>query len=313
MMTTITKTFKGSDGKDIFYHNWEPENDGRIKGVVQIAHGMSEHSARYARFAKVLTGAGFAVYANDHRGHGQTAGALSNVGYFEEGNFWDAAVDDMYQLNQLIKNRYSTESVFIVGHSMGSMLARHYVTLHGDSIDGVVFSGTGGDPGLLGVVGSWIAKTVCFFQGRKAISQLLDTLSFGKFNDAFKPNRTVSDWLSRDNAEVDKYVSDPYCGVVFSAGFFADLLYGVGIINSQKTYAATPKNLPILLLAGDKDPVGDNGKGVKEVFGNYEKAGIKDVHCTLYKDGRHEMLNETNRDEVMNFILNWIKERVNNK
>ncbi len=306
----MTNSFKGKDGQSIFYHQWTPDNDGPIRGVVQIAHGMSEHSARYARFAERLTKAGFAVFANDHRGHGQTAGEISNVGYFEDGNFWDAAIDDLAQFNKIIRNQYATQPIFLFGHSMGSMLARHYVTLHGDTIKGVVYSGTGGDPGVLGVVGNWIAKTVSFFYGRKTVSPLLDKLSFGKFNDEFKPNRTDFDWLSKDNVEVDKYVNDPYCGVIFTAGFFVDLLYGVNIINSKSTYEKTNKDLPILLVAGDRDPVGDSGKGVKEVFDNYKAAGQKDIYNMLYKDGRHEMLNETNRNEVMDYIINWMEERV---
>ncbi|MGB0840449.1 MAG: lysophospholipase [Chitinophagales bacterium] len=312
-MISTNNTFSAAkDQKTVFYRTWLPENKDDIRAVVQLAHGLAEHGARYERFAKALTHQGYAVYINDHRGHGETAGELSQVGYYEDGNFWKDALADMRQLNEVIQATHPNQSIFLFGHSMGSLLFRHYLALYGNdpSLKGAILSGTGGDPGVLGVVGTWIAKIACFFKGRKTVVQLLDMLSFGKFNDAFKPNRTKYDWLSRVNGEVDKYVADPYCGVIFTAGFFVDLLEGIKIINSTSTYKNTPNTLPIFLFAGDKDPVGDNGKGVKQVYEAYQKAGIKNVSCTLYPDGRHEMLNETNKEEVTKAVINWIEAQI---
>ena len=305
-MKSKEMTFPAEDGTKIYYHQWLPEKKESVKAVVQIAHGMAEHSNRYAGFAKALTKDGYAVYANDHRGHGQTAGSLENVGYFADQDGWNLVVDDMYQLTQRIKKDYPNVPVFLFGHSMGSFLSRQYIFLYGNELKGVILSGTGGDPGLLGKIGSLVAKRESKNKGDKFRSQLLKKLSFGKFNKAFKPNRTEFDWLSRDDTEVDKYVKDPYCGGDFTAGFYQDLMYGLRAINNQKNTQKVPKNLPVYLFSGDKDPVGNKTKGVKQIFKVYEKAGVKDVSCKFYKDGRHEMLNETNREEVFKDIISWL-------
>lgn len=309
-METKTTTFQADDGKEIFYHQWLPEDKERIKAIVQIAHGMAEHSKRYHRFAEALTKEGFAVYANDHRGHGQTAGSLENVGYFADENGWNLVVEDMHKLTETIKSNHPNIPVFLFGHSMGSFLSRNYIFRYGNDIQGVILSGTGGDPGLLGKIENFVAKRESKNKGKKFRSPLLKNLSFGKFNNAFKPNRTEFDWLSRDDAEVDTYVNDPYCGGDFTAGFYEDLLSGLGVVNSFKNTRKVPKNLPIYLFSGEKDPVGNNTKGVKQIFKAYQKAGIKDVTCKFYKDGRHEMLNEINREEVFSDIIIWLNDHM---
>lgn len=298
-------TITTSDQCSVFVYKWVPDG-GTVKGVVQIAHGMAEHAGRYARYAKALNEAGYAVFANDHRGHGKTAGSLENVGYFADSDGWVRVVEDMRLVTETIKKELPDVPVFIFGHSMGSFLSRHYAFLFGQDIQGLVLSGTGGDPGLLGVVGCKIAKWESRLRGKKARSQLLTSMSFGSFNKAFRPNRTEFDWLSRDPSEVDKYVDDPYCGEMFTAGFFFDLLSGLREINRPANVARTPENLPIHLLAGDNDPVGDNGKGVIQIHDKYKKAGIKRLTIKLYPDGRHEMLNETNREEVYQDIIAWL-------
>ena len=306
-MTGKEQTFQAADGKSIVYYKWTPANARGVKAVLQIAHGMAEHAARYDRFASFLTEHGFAVFANDHRGHGKTAGSQEAIGYIEDGDFWEKAVADMRSLYGIAKAEFQGLPYFIFGHSMGSFLSRHYISKYGNELSGSILSGTGGDPGFLGKIGAFIAWVESLFKGQKKPSPFLDTLSFGKFNSEFKPNRTGHDWLSKDEKEVDKYVADPTCGSVFTTGFFIDLLNGIGIINSPKTFYDTPKDLPIYLFAGALDPVGDRGKGVTEVFQKYQKAGVKDVHCKLYENGRHEMLNETNREEVYEDILLWLE------
>ncbi len=308
-MTEDTFIFEGSDKKEIFTHKWLP-GDGsetlNIKAAVQIAHGMAEHSARYNSFAKMLTDNNFAVYANDHRGHGQTAGSLENLGYFSDTNGWDLVIEDMSLLTTRIKNNHPNVPIFLFGHSMGSFLCRDYMFTFGNNIAGVILSATASDPGLLGNVGIMISKIESLIKGGKAKSTLMDSLSFGSFNKAFRPNRTKFDWLSRDNAEVDKYVDDPFCGTVFTAGFFNDLLRGIKKINRDENIRNTPKDLPVYLFSGSDDPIGDFTKGVKKIFAVYEKAGIKDLTIKFYKDGRHEMLNEINQKEVYNDIINWL-------
>jgi len=304
-MIADTFTFKGTDKKEIFAHKWLPENESNLKAVVQIAHGMAEHSARYKGFAKKLTANNFGVYANDHRGHGQTAGTVENLGYFDDGNGWDLVVGDMNQLTNIIKKNHSDIPVFLFGHSMGSFLSRDYMFTYGGNTAGVILSATAGDPGLLGRLGIIISKIESTIKGKKTQSPLMDKLSFGSFNKIFKPNRTDFDWLSRDDTEVDKYVDDPFCGTVFKAGFFNDLLNGIQKINNYSNIQNIPKDLPVYLFAGSDDPVGDFTKGVKKVYKNFENAGIKDLSIKFYENGRHEMLNEINRDEVTHDIINW--------
>ncbi|MCK5097818.1 MAG: alpha/beta hydrolase [Desulfobacteraceae bacterium] len=307
-MITDTFKFKGSDGKEIFSHKWLPENGTKLQAIVQIAHGMAEHSARYQRFAEMLTENNFGVYAHDHRGHGQTAGTIENLGYFADNNGWDLVVSDMNQLTKTIKNNHRHVPVFLFGHSMGSFLSRDYIFTYPGNINGVILSATACDPGLLGYVGIIISKIEGMLRGRKAQSPLMNSLSFGSFNKPFKPNRTDFDWLSRDNAEVDKYIDDPFCGTVFKAGFFNDLVKGIKKINKPSNINSTPKDLPVFFIAGSNDPVGDFSKGVKKVYQDYEKAGMNNLSIKFYEDGRHEMLNETNRKEVFKDIINWLEQ-----
>jgi alpha-beta hydrolase superfamily lysophospholipase len=312
-MFADTFTFKGSDGKEIFTHKWLPKKESdkseveKIKAVVQIAHGMAEHSARYKRFAEKLTANNFGVYANDHRGHGQTEGTIENLGYFADNNGWDLVVSDMNQLTSIIKNTYPNVPLFLFGHSMGSFLCRDYMFTFSSNIAGVILSATAGDPGLLGNLGIIISKIESMIKGKKTQSPLLDNLSFGSFNKPFKPNRTKFDWLSRDNAEVDKYVDDPFCGTIFKAGFFNDLLKGIKKINTPFNINSIPKDLPVYLFSGSDDPVGDFTKGVQKIYKSYKKAGIKNLKMKFYENGRHEMLNEINREEVFNDIIDWFE------
>jgi alpha-beta hydrolase superfamily lysophospholipase len=303
-MQTDSFSFTATDGNQIFVHKWIPEKE--IKGIVQIAHGMSEHSARYASFASALVKEGYIVYANDHRGHGRTAGDRENLGYLADDNGWEQTIDDLYQLTQTIKDENPHVSVFLFGHSMGSFLSRRYIQKYGKEISGVILSGTGSDPGFLSTIGIWIAKREVKKKGKRARSELLNKLSFGSYNKAFKPNRTEFDWLSRDEQEVDKYIKDPYCGEVATAGFFYDMISGVKQLDKPERISQVPKDLPIFLFSGDQDPVGNNTKGVRTAYQNLKKAGIKDISYKLYKDGRHEMLNEINKEEVYRDVIQWL-------
>jgi alpha-beta hydrolase superfamily lysophospholipase len=309
-MKSKTFIFKTKNDVDIFVYKWLPENESGVKAVVQLSHGMAEHGKRYERFAEALTDSGYAVYINDHRGHGKTAGSVEALGYFADESGWDLVVDDMHRLTGVIKENHPGLPVFLLGHSMGSFLSRNYIYLYGNELKGVILSGTAADPGLLGSIGIRLAKHECRKKGKKAKSPLLDRLSFGSFNKAFKPARTDFDWLSRDNEEVDKYIHDPYCGEMFTAGFYLDLLKGIQTINLKSNTDLVPKDLPIFLFAGDMDPVGKNSKGVKQVFKVYQKAGIQDVTCKFYKEGRHEMLNEINREEVFGDIIKWLDNHI---
>lgn len=297
--------FKDDEGVEIFVYKWLPGDEKKIKGAVQIAHGMAETAARYERFAGSLTEAGFVVYANDHRGHGRTAKTLENVGYMGEDGFnW--AVKDMKQLNTIIRKENPEKPIFLLGHSMGSFLAQRYITLHGDSIKGVILSGTTGKQGVTLDIGIRMAANEVKNVGAKTPSKKLNDLSFGSYNNAFKPARTDFDWLCRDTKEVDKYINDPFCGGVFSAGFFCDLTKGMKEMHKKENMRNIPKDLPIYLFSGEMDPVGKNCKSLYHLIKMYENLQIKDVSYKFYMGGRHEMLNEINKDEVTNDTIDWL-------
>ena len=299
-------SFLTNDGVTIFCKKWEVDGQMSPKGIVQIAHGMAEHIERYDLFAKSLIHEGYIVYGNDHRGHGRTGENSNLIGFFAEENGFERVVEDMLQLTKLIKEDYPNLPIFLFGHSMGSFLSRRYIQTHGGQLGGVILSGTGGDPGLIGKVGLGIAKLEMKRKGKKTKSPFMNKLTFGSYNKAFTPSRTEFDWLSRDKNEVNKYINDPLCGGVFTAGFFYDLVSGVAKVNKQSANQNIPKVLPMYLLAGDKDPVGNYSKGVIQAANMYKKLGIKDVTIKLYEDSRHEILNELNKEEVFQDIIKWL-------
>ena len=297
---------KAQDGKQIYVYEWLPDEPSEVKASVQIAHGMAEHAKRYEDFALFLNKNGFAVYANDHRGHGKTAGSVENLGYFAEEKGFEKVVEDMRVLTGKIQSEFPGKPVFLLGHSMGSFLSRFYAIEDASKINGLILSGTAGDPGLLGKIGVMLSNLISNIYGDKSPTPLMTKLSFGAYNKQFKPNRTEFDWLSRDEKQVDKYVNDPYCGTVFTAGFYRDMLGGLLYVNQKSAIAKMRKDLPVLLVAGDKDPVSENGKGVKEVFEKMKSAGVNNVEIKLYPDARHEILNEINKEEVYNDIVKWM-------
>ncbi|MFD3155521.1 alpha/beta hydrolase [Haloimpatiens sp. FM7330] len=308
-MKKETFIFKDKTGLNIFVYKWIPDDNIDIKAVVQIAHGMAETAARYERLAEQLTQSGYVVYANDHRGHGKTAKEVDKVGNLGEDGF-NNMVQNMHQLEKIIKKENDNIPVYIFGHSMGSFLLQRYICIYGKEISGAILSGTCGKQGMIVDIGRIIAKREIKKIGRDSRSKKLNNLSFGGYNKVFKPNRTEFDWLSRDEKEVDKYVKDPYCGGIFTAGFFYDFLGGLKLIANQKEISNIPKELPIYIFAGDKDPVGNRGKGILKLVKTYKKYKIKDLKYKLYKDGRHEMLNEINRDEVMKDIIEWLDSHI---
>ena len=304
-MKTENFNFKTEDGIEISAYKWFPDNRNNIKGVVQIVHGMAEH-AEDMRFCRSLTKAGYAVYANDHRGHGKTAGSLENTGYFAPDNGWDLVVGDMYKLNEIISNNHPGIPVYLLGVSMGSLLSRSYIMKYGDKLSGVILIGTNGDPGPLKYVGILVSKIEMKIKGKKARSTILDNLSFGNYNKAFSPNRTKFDWLSKDTSNVDGYVDDPYCGYICTASFFYDLVTGVDYIGKFSNVKKTPKDLPVLFLSGEDDPVGNMTRGVLEVYNLFKKAGIRDVDYKFYPEVRHEILNDISKEEVHRDIIEWL-------
>lgn len=297
-----------ADGTPLHVRRWLPS--GEPKAVVQIAHGMAEHSGRYQRFADRLTAAGYAVYAGDHRGHGRTARTPRDRGYFTDRDGFDTVVADLDLVGERARGDYPDLPFILFGHSMGSFLSRAYAIAHGDKLDALVLSGTAASPGLLGKVGRFIATAEGRLRGRRHPSKLMNTLSFGQYNKAFKPNRTEYDWLSRDPAEVDAYIADPDAGGIFTAGFYADLLGGLARVNDDAEVARIPKTLPVYVVSGSDDPVGGHATGVRQVADQLVRSGVRDVSLKLWPQGRHELLNETNRDEVMDDLVRWLDSQV---
>lgn len=299
-------SFIGQENLEIYGYRWLPENTQSIKGVVQISHGMSEGAHRYERLAKHLTDHGYIVYAHDHRGHGKTAKNIENLGILAYKNGFECLVTDVHILTKKIKAVHSNLPIFLLSHSMGSFVAQEYIMHYGNDLDGVILSGTNGKQGMILDIGLWLAKQEVKKIGRRAKSPKMDKLIFGTYNKQFTPVRTPFDWLSRDEEEVDRYIADPYCGEIFTAGFFEDLLSGLKYIREKENKKSIPKELPIYIFSGDKDPVGRNGKGIHDLVKDYKSVGIKQVDYKLYPGGRHEMFNEINRDEVMQDLVNWL-------
>ena len=298
-------TFKDKGDLEIFVYKWLPDENVQVKGVVQIAHGMAETADRYEGFARTLTNDGFIVYANDHRGHGKTAGEIDKLGDLGEDGF-NSMVENMHGLNEIIKAENMSLPIYLLGHSMGSFLTQRYICLYGNELNGVMMTGTCGKHGIIIDIGRLIAKVEIKRIGRSAKSILLNKLMFGRNNNSFKTSRTAFDWLSRDNKEVDTFIDDPFCGTIFTAGFFCDFLGGLKGIESEDEIKSVSKDLPIYIFAGDKDPVGKNGMGVLRLVKTYKKHGIKDLVYKMYKDGRHEMLHESNKEEVFMDVVKWL-------
>ncbi len=294
-----------SDGYEIFVYHWS--GGSANKGVVQISHGMVESAARYRRFAERLVNSGYVVYANDHRGHGQTAGAPEKVGYCGHNGF-TGMVSDMHQLTDLIRVQNPGLPILIFGHSMGSFLTQQYmVEDSAKPLAGVILSGTSGkDSTVLLWILSTIARKEIKKHGAQWKSQRLTNLIFGNYNRSFKPSRTEFDWLSRDPVEVDEYINNPFYGAACSSGFYADLFEARRKMFRSETLRKLPESLPVYILAGARDPVGRKGSGVLKLVKLYQKYGLKHVESRIYSGGRHEMLNETNRDEVMKHVIEWM-------
>lgn len=311
MVVQSSFTFESNDCVEIFAKKWLREDDGKPQAIVQLAHGMAEHIIRYDSFARELVNQNIYVYGNDHRGHGETGNHTSSIGYFADEQGFEKVVLDMLQLTTIIEKEYPDVPIFLFGHSMGSFLSRRYIQLFGDRIAGVILCGTGGNPGIMGKIGRMIAARESKKKGRRTPSPTLNNLTFGNYNKEFRPNRTEFDWLSRDEKEVDKYIDDPLCGGIFTAGFFHDFLIGIGTINIPQNIKLIPKELPIFLISGTKDPVGGtNGIGVIKTMKSFKRSGITDVSIKLFEDARHELLNEINKDEIQKEIINWINSHI---
>ena len=292
---------------DIHAASFKPE--GEVKAVLQIAHGMAEHLERYEPFAEVLCKNGIAVYINDHLGHGKSVKNDDELGYFGEKAGWKNFIGDCYRLTRMAKDENPGKPFIFFGHSMGSFVARAYCLEYANDIDGAIYCGTAG-PNPAAGVGSLIASVIGKIKGDHHRSTLVDKIAFGAYNNKFE-QRTAFDWLSRDEFQVDKYVADKYCGFLFTAYGYRDLTSLLGFVSGKKWFESLDKDLPVLMISGAMDPVGNFGKGVEQVYDKLTAAGKKNLKKILYPDGRHEILNESALfDKVCEDVIEWIEELI---
>lgn len=284
-MNETTFTFPTDDGESIFVYRWVGEGDP--KAIVQIAHGMGEHAARYRRLAGDLVGHGYVVYANDHRGHGHTAGSVDRQGHLGP-NCWNGLVDDMATLSGLARKEHPGLPLVLIGHSMGSIALQQLLLDRSDIVDGAVLSGS---------------TAVDVVAGALDPSQPVDLTSF---NAPFEPARTEYDWLSRDDAEVDLYVADPMCGFGLDTEGTGEMFGGAAALGDPDRLAAIRPDLPIYVISGEADPLSGAGALTQLVVDRYRAAGVTDVSVDIYAGGRHELFNETNRDEVTANLVVWL-------
>lgn len=275
-MKKTTEWIRMDDQTEVYVKKWEAENT-KPRAILQISHGMAEHIERYDEFAGFFVFNGITVYGNDHRGHGHTGERVGLHGYFSDEDGFERVVDDLYEINKVIQKEYPDTPIFLLGHSMGSFLARRYIQKYADSIKGVIISGTGSSAGLLGKIGKGIAKREMRKNGPKEPSPLMNRLTFGNYNRSIEQPKTEFDWLSNDPHEVEKYIKDPFCGFVCSAGFFFDLLTGMERIHQDHLIQLIPKDLPMFIFSGEDDPVGGRTKGVRKVIEQYERNGIRNI------------------------------------
>ena len=297
--------FKSSTGKELYAKKWYDEKRENYKGVVQLVHGMEEFIGRYDEFALFLANNGYIVVGHDHIGHGNSVKDDSELGNFGCKDAWFRLTEDIHILQNIVSNQYPNLPYIVMGHSMGSLLTRTYLTIYKDKLSGAIITGTSGQKYGLHV-GIVLALIIKFFKGGEYKSKLLERLVTGSFNNNFKPVRTEADWTTSDESRVDEYIRVAKPNRKFTVDSYIALFKGSIYLNKKDKIKNTP-NIPILIFSGDKDPGGGNGKGVKRVYNMLKEAGVEDITFKLFKNGRHEMLNEVNREEVFNFVLNWLK------
>ena len=293
-----------ADGHQMPVYEWLPVSEP--DAVLHIAHGMAEYAERYAEIASFFTKNNIALYAHDQRGHGKAVAAVTDQGMVED-DWFNKQVEDISLLIAFLRNKYPGKKIFLAGHSMGSFICQRYFQIHGKDIDGLILSASNGKSDPLMNAGIAIAWLQMKMMGSSLRSNLLNKLSFGKFNSSFKPNRTNYDWLSRNNGAVDKYIADPQCGFICSASFFFYFFNGIKDAFKKENIKNIPAQIPVYAFSGDNDPVGLFGKGFLTLINKWKAAGVKDISYNLYKGGRHEMMNEINRQEVIDDLITWIK------
>ena len=282
-------------------------NPADIIGIIQIVHGMAEYMERYAGFAEFLVNRGFVVTGEDHLGHGASVPQGETYGYFCSQDPATVVVRDVHRLKKMTQEKFPGVPYFIFGHSMGSYILRNYMFRYGTGIQGAIIAGTGMEKPAEVAAARVLTRCIQLFYGEKHLSRTLDKLVFGKYNQKIENPRTVSDWLTHDEEVVNHYRIDPLCGFSFTVNGYRTLFELVNRLFQKENLAKLPENLPVLMVSGEEDPVGAYGEGVKRAFESLKEAGMKRVELKLWPQDRHEILNELDKEQVMEFIAGWIE------
>lgn len=284
--------------------------DAEPRAIVQIIHGIAEYIDRYDEFMSFLADNGIIAVGTDHLGHGKSIESDEQTGFFAYDNGWDYVVRDEEVLRLAMHENYPELPIIVFGHSMGSFMTRTLLIRYPDAFNAAIISGTGNQGAALVNGGLFMGNLVTGLKGAHHYSKFLNNLAFGSYNKIYDNPKTEYDWLSRDEANVQKYIDDPLCGFIPSCSLFRDMMTGVKFITNKKNLTAMNKDMPVYFMSGDMDPVGECGKGVQKAYNNFLEAGMKDVSIKLYPGGRHEMLNEINKDEVYTDILAWLDSKI---
>ena len=296
--------FPSKDGlTQIHALEWIPE--GKVKAVLQIAHGMVEHIERYSDFAAYLAENGIYVTGHSHLGHGKSMVSREKMGYFADPNGNACVIGDIHELRILTQKKYPDVPYFLMGHSMGSFLTRQYLGMYGEGLSGAIIMGTGEQPDAILSGGKLVCKLIAAFKGWEHRSDFVNGLVIGGFEKEMGKG-----WLSRNEENVKNYAKDPLSGFVFTLNAFYNMFDGMSKMNVQEKSGNFPKELPIHFVAGSEDPVGSHGKGVETVYNRYVEKGAKKASIKLYPEDRHEILNEVDKEIVYQDLLDWITSNI---
>ncbi len=298
-------TFPSSDGIHTIHAEIYTPKRTTARGIVQLAHGMIDHPARYTELADYLCERGYIFAGNHHLGHGKSVLSDDDYGYFAERDGLKYVIEDMHAMNRYLRDTFPALPVVLFGHSMGSFLSRLYVTEHPHTVRALIIHGTGGTNPLVGM-GLAVAKLIRKMRGGRHRSRLIKSLAFGSYNKRFSKSEGEDAWLTRELSLVADRKTDKFTSFIFTTSGYIDLFTALRRSNSKGWYAAYPKDMPTLVISGDMDPVGDYGKGPREVYKKLLMAGLSDVSLKLYEGARHELFKEMNREEVFGDLVGWL-------
>ena len=304
---------KTKDGVEHWCNRWMPDSEEEIKGIIQLHHGLAEHSLRYDRFGSILAENGYVLNAYDMRGHGKTAEIAEKngtglFGKLADKDGFNTVVEDLNEIIAGIKEEFPGKPVILLGHSFGSFVSQAYIERYSGNINGCILSGTSGPKGAIIFFGKILVNIICALRGKNAIVPALYKIAFGNYQNRIENPETENDWLTKDKFVVQMYNSDNWCGFPLTASFYRDMMKGLSIIHAKKNMKKIAKNLPVYFIYGSEDPVGDYGKSIEKLYSIYEGNGMTKLSKTVYKNDRHELLNETDKEKVEADIIKWVNE-----